>query len=202
MGERHVLQMLQEGRISVDEAARLLQALNPDAEVDTARQASPSSIAEDLTPPIPPDMERFRRFGQIPFAISLSVAAVSGWGLHNLYRQADGRITAGWILVLIVCVAAVLATAIALWMMMSPWLHVRVRRREGKPIAISLPLPLTLGTWGIRVARHFVDEQTAEYLDTAAEFLVVIKKSQGQEGAVPLVVNVDDEDESVQVYLG
>jgi hypothetical protein len=202
MGERHVLQMLQEGQISTEEALRLLQALNPDAETASVDTSTSSPSALESATLVPPDMEHFRRYGQISFAISLSVVVVSGWGLYALNRQADGRITAGWVLVLVLCILALLASAITAWMMMTPWLHVRIRRREGRPIAISLPLPLSLGKWGIRLARRFVDDSTAEYLDAAAEFLTLLKQSQGQSDATPLLVSVDDEDESVQVYLG
>jgi hypothetical protein len=76
---------------------------------------------------------------------------------------------------------------------------VRIHERNGKRIAISLPVPLTLAHWGLRIAHRYVDDRTGTYLDTSAEFL---KAMQREESSEPIVVNVDEDGQRVQVYLG
>jgi hypothetical protein len=85
-------------------------------------------------------------------------------------------------------------------MIRAPWLHVRIEERDGKRIAISLPLPLALADWGLWLARRYVDEQTAQYLDTSSEFITLMRKN--RQGAQPIVIDVDEDGQRVQVYLG
>lgn len=212
MGERlQILQMLQDGAITADEAFRLLQAIGssqsgqlaaPSLKADAPPEANPPPVEQSCPTPVPVNMARFRRLSQLPFAIALIVLVLSGWGLYALYRQSDAQITLGWVALLIVFVLAIVAAALALWMMRSPWLHVRIWQNSGKRIAISLPLPFTLTGWIIRWARRFVDEDAAAHLDTAAGFLQVMRDDQSAGDAQPIVIDVDEESERVQVCIG
>ena len=116
-------------------------------------------------------------------------------------RQGDGRITFGWVLVLILFLFSALAVAVTFWMLRAPWLHVRIEEQDGKRIAISLPLPLALADWGLWIARRYVDEQTAQYLDVSSEFISSMRKNRGRE-TEPIVVDIDEDGQRVQVYLG
>jgi hypothetical protein len=78
----------------------------------------------------------------------------------------------------------------------------KILRRYGKRIAISLPLPFTLAGWSIRWARRFVDEDAAAHLDTAAGFLQIMRDDQSAGDAQPIVIDVDEESERVQVCIG
>jgi hypothetical protein len=115
-------------------------------------------------------------------------------------RHADGRITFGWVLVLILFLVSALGVAVTFWMLRAPWLHVRIEERDGKRIAISLPVPLALADWGLWIARRYVDEQTAQYLDVSSEFIDIMRKD--RKNADPIVVDVDEDGQRVQVFLG
>jgi hypothetical protein len=210
---QQILQMLQEGKITADEASELLAALQPgnpppglgegrgggwsreSGEVEEPLQAAPSRA--------PPDLKRFRRLCQILFYVALGVLVLSGWGLYAVYRHAEYEVTSGFVWMLVLFVLAVGVTAITFWMRMVPWLHVRVQEGDGgKRIAISLPLPLTLAGWGMNLARHFVKDEAVAHLDTAAELLKAMKGSLGTSKADPIAIDVDDDGQRVQVYIG
>jgi len=193
---QQILQMLQEGKITADEASELLAALQPGN--------PPPGLGEGRGGgTLLPDLERFRRLSQIPFYVALGVLVLSGWGLYAIYRHAEYRVTAGLVWMLIFFILVVGATAIAFWMRMAPWLHVRIQEGDGgKRIAISLPLPLALAGWGMNLARRFVKDEAVTYLDTAAELLKAMKGSLGTSRADPIAIDVDDDGGRVQVYIG
>ena len=93
---RRILQMLQEGQITVDEANELLGALSSDAEAEgTASEAI--GLEETAGPSVPPNLGRFRRLCYIPFAISLIVTLLSGWVAWALYYGREGAISLGFV---------------------------------------------------------------------------------------------------------
>jgi hypothetical protein len=203
LSEKQILNMLEQGAITAEEAARLLEAIGTEEPmVEDAPAPEPMAMEPDEIVPGAPiaDPDRWRWLQRIPLAVSLIVLIASAWGLYALYRRADARITAGWVVVLTVFLFALLATLVSAWMLTAPWLHVRISERDGRRIAISLPVPLTLAAWGIRIARRYVDDQTAAYLDTSAEFLSTMRRDHRE--TEPITVNVDEGDHRVQVYIG
>ena len=217
MSKRQILEMLEKGTITADEAAQLLEAIarggsRPEKrsppggeEEPSGRHSTPSPISVDpdqvTLASIQPDAKRWDRVRQIPFAVAIVLLVISGWGLYVVSGRADGQLTLGWVAVLLLFMFSVLATAITLWMLRAPWIHVRIEERDGKRIAISLPLPLTLARWGLQIARSYVDERTAGYLDTSTEFLKAMRQHPGKESE-PLVVDIDEDGQRVQVYIG
>jgi hypothetical protein len=57
-----------------------------------------------------------------------------------------------------------------------------------------------LASWGVGIARRYVDEQTAQYLDASAEFIRAMRHEHGR--SEPLEVSVDEDGQYVQVYFG
>ena len=199
-----ILEMLDQGTITVDEANQLLEA---------AQDGTSQAVEESADAPtaVSPNMQRFRLLSYIPFGVSLLLFLLVGWGTYALSRRADGRITAGFVAMLILLVFVLLTTLLAFAMTRMPWVHVRIQSKnkgatEGKPtpkrFAISLPVPLSLGQWGLRIAHRFVGEDHAVELDTAATLLQSVKHDLGKPGTDPIVVDIDDADERVQIYIG
>jgi len=193
--------MLEKQSITSDEALRLLEALQP------TLQEHPLSPDRAGTEPVArtasvPDFQRFRLLSYIPFAAALVILASSVFGTYALYRAADSQVTAWFVVLLIVAVLALLFAALTLWMAAAPWLHVRVRDHAGHRIAISLPLPLRLAHWGLRLAHRFARDETTAQLDAAADMVEVVRTSLRRPFSEPISVNVDDEGEHVEVYIG
>ena len=210
MSEKQILSMLEQGTITADEAARLLEAVStgPSADVRGAssaqEEASQHAAAVEPSHVIPgtlaPDAKRWKRLQLIPLAVSLVVLIATAWGLWAVYRAADARITVGWVALFLLFVLALAATTLSIWITGAPWLHIRVHQQEGRTIAISLPVPLTLASWGVGIARRYVDEQTTQYLDASAEFIRAMRHEHGR--SEPLEVSVDEDGQYVQVYFG
>jgi hypothetical protein len=209
MTERQILSMLEEGAITADEAARLLEAVSAQQSPERqgpAADGGPSGPHAAIEPDevIPgtfaPDARRWKRMKLVPLGLSLLLLIATAWGLWAAYRAADAQITFGWVVVLLLFLFALAATTLSAWLISAPWLHVRVHRREGRTIAISLPIPLGLAGWGVRLARRYVDEGTSQYLDASAEFIRAMRHDRTR--SQPLMVNVDDDDQRVQVYFG
>jgi hypothetical protein len=164
-----ILEMLEQGKISADEAASLLDAVPEESSLE---QAVP---AEQPRPEGPaPDMDHFRRLSQIPLIISASVLALIGAGLYTFYRYSEGQGLAGLLCLWSLFVIAALATLLSFIGMRAPWLHVRVQERDGTKVSISLPLPLPLLRLSMHIARGHVGQDTAAHLDTAETFLKAV----------------------------
>lgn len=199
-----ILELLDQGTITVDEANQLLEA----AQDDTPQVTE----SETDAPPAPsPNMQRFRRLSYIPFGVSVLLLFLTAWGTYALSRRGDSRITAGFVVMLILLVLTSLLTWLTFAMTRVPWLHVRVRqnvkeasggKRALKRFALSLPVPLSLAQWALRIAPHYVGEDQAGNLEIATTLLQTVKHDLGKPGTDPIVIDVDDEDERVQVYIG
>lgn len=195
-----VLQMLQDGKLTAEQAQELLQALEPESTTDDTREAIQGEIVEPVEPP---DMDRFRRFWQYPFFISLAVLIAVGFGLRSMYQASEGAMTFWFFCVLSLFILTFILTALAFISRSAPWLHIRIKGKEGNKIAISLPLPMGLAQWGIGIARNFVPEPEQANLDMAATFIRTARHNLNGPDVEPLMINVDDEDgDQVQVFIG
>ena len=196
---QQVLQMLEDGKLTAEQAQELLQALEP-----AGGEAPQEAVEGEIVAPVePPDMDRFRRFWQYPFFITLAVLIVVGLGLRSLYQASDGVLTFWLFCVSSLFVLTFIMTALAFMSRSAPWVHVRIKEKQGRKIAISLPLPMGLAQWGINIARNFVPDAKQANLDMAAEFIRSARHDLRGPDTEPLMINVDDEDgDQVQVFIG
>jgi hypothetical protein len=81
-----VLEMLEEGKISADEASALLAAVGEERAAEPVTPVEQSNATERG-----PDMDHFRRISQIPLLISSSILTLLGAGLYTLYRYSGGE---------------------------------------------------------------------------------------------------------------
>jgi hypothetical protein len=146
-----------------------------------------------------PDATRWRRLQWLPFAISLSLTLVTCWGLWEVHRAAGGRVTFGWVVLLVLGLSFLVLTVLSAWIVNAPWLHLRVHDGSGKRIAISLPLPLGLVEWGVRIAGRYVDAETSTYLDATSE---MVRSLRATGRSQPVEIGVDEGDQRVQIYIG
>lgn len=199
-----ILKMLEEGKITAEEADKLLTAVGPEQRVGrVAGEAVITELDKDeprMTEAEPPDYSRFRGLWRIPFIIATGSLLLSGVGLAFMY-QADERVaTLGFLCVWSIFLLAFLATLLLLLARRAPWLHLRVQEQGGRRFAISLPLPLGLAHWIIGLARNFVPKEQAAHLETAGTFVSAMRDDPGRE---PIIIDVDDDDgDKVEIYIG
>ena len=94
--QRRILQMVQEGTITPDEAARLLDALAEEAlpaagDGSPAPAPAPARAPDDVIAPGP--APRFRRYWEVPFAVGLILLGLAGVCVSSV---SDVLLLCGW----------------------------------------------------------------------------------------------------------
>jgi hypothetical protein len=203
---RKILQMVEEGKISAEEAANLMRALDADAagaeiEVLEPEPASGFEGSESSASEFEDVKRRARRFAMIPLWTGTLIAVLSAWGMYGILQIAGMNF---WFYCLLLPLfLGILLIAIGAGGQSSRWLYVNVDRRYAQdgPLNITLgfPLPLGLTSWFLRTFGHYIHGMNNTSVDDIIHILDATRKS-----GEPFIVNVnDDEDgERVQVYIG
>lgn len=204
-----ILKMVADGKITAEEALKLMQALDEtpvEEPVEIVALQSPEPKRDEVPPKPQPDPEftnkvnRFRRLWLIPLSIGLVLTVLGAWWMYSAMLNSGYGF---WFLcawfpfllgVLIVTIGAISKT--------SRWIYVNVEQKPGESprhIVFAFPIPSALLRWGIQNFGHNIPP---EHRDTAD---IAMKAIFEDDGAFkePLYVDVHDEDgEHVQVYIG
>ena len=193
--------MLADGSITADEAHDLLSAVGESGgsgEASDYAMAEPKSESEKIQE-IQPGLQRFRRLWRVPFYIAVGALLLSGLGLYLMYRSTADVAAIGFLCIWSVFLLALLGTLVALLARRSAWLYLRVEESDGDRFAFGMPMPLNLVGWSLKIAAFFVPKKQLGHLETAAAFVDAMRDDPD---ADPLFIDVDDEDERVQIYIG
>jgi len=190
-----VLAMLEDGTIDAEQANELLEAMEPeDGEmIVTAVTEATGDI---------PDMNRYRSFWMAPFVVLSGVTTLLAMWLRALSTNRKSKMPFGFLFVLSLFLFSLGLTILMFMSRKSTWVHVRVQEKDGANIAISMPLPLSLASWAIDYAREFVEGEALDNLDMAATAIAAAQENFNDPSADPIMINVDDEDAHVQVFIG
>lgn len=204
---RKILQMVEEGRISPQEAANLMRALEADAaeaEVEVIETEPPSGFAGGEPTPAPEFEEvktRARRFAMIPLWTGILVTVLSAWGIYGIQQEAGMNF---WFYCLLVpLLLGVLLIALGSGGRSSRWIYINVDRRNAREgdgprhITLGFPLPLGLLAWFFRNFGHNIHGMNRGKVEGIVQMMNATRDS-----AVPLMINVDDNDEHVQLFIG
>lgn len=201
--QRRILKMVEDGKISADEALTLIRALeqdSPEAEMEIVEAAPvPRSETTDV-PEFEEVKQRARRFAMIPLWIGVGGTVLSA-GLMDWAMQSSGF--GFWFYCLTFpFLLGVLLVAISAGGMNARWLFVDVRQKPGERpgrITLGFPMPLGLVGWFLKHFGHHIQGVSPEQADGIAEMIKTTASSKS-----PLIVNAqDDEDgERVMVYIG
>jgi hypothetical protein len=203
---KKILQMVEEGKLTAEEAANLMRALEdeqPESPVEIYEPATSSGFNETGTsaPEFEEVKARARRWAQIPLWIGVIVTVFSAWGIYEILN--DFGTNYWWICLLFPLFIGILLIVIGAGGPGMRWLYVNVDRRYAhdgpRNITLGFPLPLGLASWFLRNFGHTIHGLQKTNVDDIIQILDATNKS-----GDPLIVNVnDDEDgERVQVYIG
>jgi hypothetical protein len=201
--QRRILKMVEDGKISADQAMTLIRALEQDeaeAEVEILEAAPGAGSETSDAPEFEEVKARARRFAMIPLWIGV-IGTVLSAGLMFSAIQNSGF--GFWFYCLTFpFLLGVLLIALSAGGMSTRWLFVDVRQRPGqKPerITLGFPAPLGLVSWFMRNFGHHMQGMDREKANEIAEMIRMTASSKS-----PLIVNAqDDEDgERVMVYIG
>ncbi|HEY3473875.1 MAG TPA: hypothetical protein VGK56_04650, partial [Anaerolineales bacterium] len=148
---RKILQMVQEGKISAEQAASLMRALEQDsaeAEIEVVEtEAGAASEKASDAPEFERVKARARRFAMIPLWIGVFITVFSAWGMYSIQQNAGMNF---WFFFLMLPLfLGVLLIALGAGSRSTRWIYIDVDRRNARagdgPSHITLALPLPLG---------------------------------------------------------
>lgn len=204
---KKILQMVAEGKISAEDAASLMRALDDDegesaeAEVEIIQAEAGSRFEKTEAPEFDRIKARARRFSLIPLWAGIIVTVFSAWVIYAIQQNAGANF---WFYCMILpLMLGVLLIALGSGGRSSRWIYVDVDRRNAKPgdgprhITLGFPAPLGLMGWFFNTFGQNIEGMGRGKGQAIAEMMEAARKSDE-----PLMVNVDDDEAHVQVYIG
>lgn len=203
---RKILQMVQDGKISAEQAASLMRALEADADPSEAEveviETGPSFSSETSdASEFEAIKARARRFAMIPLWIGVAMTVLSAWAIYSV-QQSSGM-NFWFFFLMIPLLIGVLFIALGASGQTSRWLYVNVDRRNAhdgpRNITLGFPLPLGLAAWFLRT----FGQNMRGMKNTNVDEIIQLLDATGKSGA-PLIINANDKEdgEHVQVYIG
>ncbi len=182
-----ILQQLEDGKIDAQEALRLLES-------ESQPSASAAAVTKTLTPD--PVIQKWKRWWLILFGSGVGITVLGAW-----FMYLSG--VSLWLFITCIPFAiGVIVMALAWWSRTARWLHVRVDTGKDefpRHIAISFPIPSRLIAWGVRFASKR-NLNASEKLRTVSEMIAMM--DEGVSSEAPLLVEVNEGKEHVQVFIG
>jgi hypothetical protein len=203
---RKILQMVEDGKISADEAVALVMSLTEDeeemaeAEGEVAAGVTGDGSERSVAPEFERIKKRVRRLALISLWTGVAVSLLSAWAVYAIHNSAG---TNFWFYCMFFpLMFGVLLIALGGGGRTSRWVFVDVDRSEAKEndgprhIRLGFPLPLGLAAWFFD---HFGKNLKGMRRDKVEGMIQIIQAAKDTDE--PLIVHVDD-DERVQVYIG
>jgi hypothetical protein len=204
---KKVLQMVQDGKISAEQAASLMRAIDQDSagadvEVIETGTGAGSEKSSDA-PEFDQVKARARRFAMIPLWIGVFITVFSAWGMYSIQENAGANF---WFFFLMLpFLLGVLLIALGAGSRSSRWIYIDVDRRNAsagdgpRHVTLALPLPLGLVSWFFRTFGYGFKGMSKGKVDGIVQMLEVTQSS-----GEPLIINVDESSsgERVQLYIG
>lgn len=212
---KKILQLVEEGKISAEDAASLMRALDDDAEdaeaeIQVIQPESSSGWENDASsrskrtsaPEFDRIKSRARRFALIPLWVGVLITVFSAWAIYAIQQNVGANF---WFYCMIVpMMLGVLLIALGSGGRSSRWIYINVDRSHVKShdgprhITLGFPLPLGLLGWFFSTFGQSIEGMSEGKGKVIAELIEATKNSNE-----PFMVNIeDDDDEHVQVYIG
>ncbi|MEY2819053.1 MAG: SHOCT-like domain-containing protein [Chloroflexota bacterium] len=206
---RKILQMVADGKISAEEAATLMRALDEPTEDESS--AGPEVIEvgpvfsgeRSEAPEIDEVRLRAHRFSNAFLWIGILTTVFMAWWMFSIQQNAGLNF---WFYCLSMPLAfGIMLIALGAGSKTSRWLYVNVDRTRSKDqdgprrISLAFPLPLGFAAWFIRTFGSRIEGLKNTNVDDVVHAIALAKNIKD-----PLIVHVDDGDdgERVQVFIG
>ena len=231
LGEKNprmqILEMIENGLITAEEGARLLQAIEGEADPETIQDetwqssaemaaaggeqaADESSVPEtgeviDEEPGLSAEeidarIDKLRRWWLIPLWVGIGITILGGLLMFWAYQTSGLGFWFGCAWLPFLLGVAVMAFAVS--SRTARWLHLRVRQKPGErpqTIAFSFPLPLRFAAWFVRNFGRYIPQLNRSGLD---EMILALGRNTSPD--MPFYIEVDEGEygEQVQIYIG
>lgn len=201
--ERQILKMVEDGKISAEEAMTLIKALeeNPaEVEVEVIETEAGEGGGRSAGLEFEEVKARAQKFAMLPLWIGVAFTILGAYWMYALVSNANYGIWFffAWIPLLL----GLLLVALSAGGMNARWLYLNVDQQPGEwpqHITFGLPLPLGIITWILRNFGHYMSGRDRASVDG---MLKALSMMDGLDE--PLILNVDEGEhgEQVQVYIG
>jgi len=201
--QKQILKMVEDGKISADEAMTLIRALEKtpaEDEIEVIETGAGPNQERSASPDFEEVKARARRFAMIPLWIGVAFTVLGAYWMYALVQNANYGFWFffAWFPLLL----GILLVALSAGGMNSRWLYVNVDQEIGEwpqHITLGFPIPLGIIGWSLRNFGHFIPGMDKTNVD---EVLMALSMAKNLDE--PLIVNVDEGDhgERVQVYIG
>ena len=199
---RKILQMVEEGKISPEQAASLMRALEEDAPDEEVEVIEPvTSFERSAVPEFEEIKTRARRFSLIPLWAGVVTTVLSAWIIYSIQQTSGPNF---WFYCMFVpLMAGVLLIALGSGGRSSRWIYVDVDRRDAEPdhgprrITLGFPIPFGMVSWFFETFGHNINGMSRNKVQGIVQMLQAARDTRE-----PLMINVDDDDAHVQVYIG
>jgi hypothetical protein len=201
--QKQILKMVEEGKISADEAMKLIKALEEtpaEDEIEVIETVAGQDQGRSAGPEFEEVKARARRFAMVPVWIGVAFTVLGAYWMYALVQNANYGFWffCAWFPLLL----GILLIALSAGGMNSRWLYVNVDQEEGewpKHITLGFPIPLGIIGWFLRNFGHYIRGMDKTNVD---EILMALSMANHLDE--PLIVNVDEGEhgERVQVYIG
>lgn len=211
---KKILQMVAEGKITAEGAAGLMRALDDDGEpgtnhadesaepeVEVLQSPSGSGYERAEAPEFDRIKERARRFALVPLWVGIVITVLSAWAIYAIQQNAG---TNFWFYCMTVpLLLGVLLITLGAGGRTSRWIYIDVDRRNAKPgdgpkhITLGFPVPLGFVAWIFENFGHNFSGMSKGRVEGIIQMMNATRDSNE-----PLMINVDDDDAHVQLYIG
>lgn len=200
--QKKILKMVEDGKISADEAMILIRALEEDsveADVEVIETEAGQGAAS-AAPEFEEVKARARKYAAIPLWIGIILTVLASYWMFALVQNVNYGFWffCAWFPLLL----GILLVALSAGGLTSRWLYVDVHQEPGEwpeRITFGFPLPFGLASWFFKNFGHYMQGMDKNNIDA---ILMALDASKSVDE--PLIVNVDegDDGERVQVYIG
>jgi len=206
---RKILQMVADGKISAEEAATLMRALDDSTGDDASAEPEVIEVGpvysgeRSEAPEIDEVRLRAHRFSNAFLWIGILITVFMAWWMFSVQQNAGLNF---WFYCLSMPLAfGIMLIALGAGSKTSRWLYVNVDRTRSKDqdgprrISLAFPLPLGFAAWFIRTFGSRIEGLKNTNVDDVVQAIALAKNIKD-----PLIVHVDDADdgERVQVFIG
>ena len=201
--EKQILKMVEDGKISAEEAMTLIKALEEtsvEEEVEVIETETNASDGRSANLDFEEVKARAKKFAMFPLWIGVAFTVLGAYWMYALVSHANYGFWffCAWIPLIL----GLLLIALSAGGMNARWLYINVDQREDewpRHFTMGLPIPLGIIAWILRTFGTFIPGMGRTNVD---EILIALSTMDDLEE--PLIVNVDEGErgEQVQVYIG
>ena len=205
---KKILQMVEDGKVSAGDAAKLMMALDADAdptevEMEVIQPDTSQGFEKSEAPEFEEIKSRARRFSLIPLWIGIFITVLSAWIIYGI--QQNGGADFWFYCMVLPLLAGVFLITLGAGGRSARWVYLDVDRPYAKRgdgprhITFGLPLPLGIIDWFLRTFGNYFQGLNKRRMDGMIELMNATRDSNE-----PFILNIDDSDdgEHVRIFIG